>query len=140
MAESDPFLTCGLYSAAEAGKINGLHPNTIHAWFRGRGANAAERRAAALFGDRLRAPGQPLSLSFLELVETFVAARLREGGVSLQRLRGARAWALQELGVDYPFAEERFGSYGGRVTHRCADADANVEEGALLAVDSGGAE
>ncbi len=69
------------YTAVRAGQIVRLSPSTLRLWACGDGEHAA------LFAPAL---SSPLTLSFSNLVESFVLASMRRvHGVSMQRVRKA---------------------------------------------------
>src|SRR2546423_8938631 len=79
------------YTAVRAAQIVRLSPSTLRLWARGDGEQAA------LF---VPAERSPLTLSFSNLVETFVLASMRKvHGISMQRVRKALRFIGRELGV-----------------------------------------
>ena len=87
------------YGVGEAARYAGTHARTVAAWH--------YRRNPVLPGHK---PKQPLS--YLELVEVAFVAFFRRAGVSLQRIRNARAYVAANFESDYPFAEYRFKTEG----------------------------
>ena len=91
------------YSAEEAGRFLGMPAATLRQWFCDDGEGCAP-----LFPDRVRAPGEELALSFMELVEAHVARRYRDLGVSAARLREVRPFLLESIDPEYPLASRDF--------------------------------
>ena len=67
-------------------------------------------------------------LSYLQLVEVAFVATLRKLGVSLQRIRRARAYAAQVLNAEYPFAEYRWLTEGHHAMLNLIDVDDHAPE------------
>jgi len=114
------------YTAVRAAQIVRLSPSTLRLWARGDGEHAA-----------LLAPAErsPLTLSFSNLVETFVLASMRRvHGISMQRVRKALRYVGRELGVQRPLIHARFRTDGVRlfVDHAGELLDVTSPEQALL--------
>jgi uncharacterized protein (DUF433 family) len=95
------------YTVVRAAQIVRLSPSTLRLWARGDGERGA-----------LFAPAQasPLTLSFSNLVESFVLASMRRvHGVSMQRVRKALRFVGKELGVQRPLIHARFRTDGVRL-------------------------
>src|SRR5207245_10786935 len=74
----------GVYSVAEAARLTGLKPARIREWFRGR--TRRHSRKPVFLGDYEPVDGD-FAISFLDLIDVFVAGQLREHGVLLRTLR-----------------------------------------------------
>ena len=114
------------YTAVRAAQIVRLSPSTLRLWARGDGEQAA------LF---VPAERSPLTLSFSNLVETFVLASMRKvHGISMQRVRKALRFIGRELGVQRPLIHARFRTDGVRlfVDHAGELLDVTSPEQALL--------
>ena len=74
----------GVYDLAEAAKLTGLRRARVKEWFQGRDAGPG---AKPVFRSDYAAIDGDLAISFLDLVELFIAGQLREHGVSLQCIR-----------------------------------------------------
>jgi hypothetical protein len=114
------------YTAARAAQIVRLSPSTLRLWARGDGEHAA-----------LFTPAQhsPLTLSFSNLVESFVLASMRRvHGISMQRVRKALKFVGRELGVERPLIHAQFRTHGVRlfVDHTDRLLDVTSPEQALL--------
>ncbi|TMA29617.1 MAG: DUF433 domain-containing protein [Deltaproteobacteria bacterium] len=95
------------YTAVRAAQIVRLSPSTLRLWASGDGEHNA-----------LFAPAQdsPLTLSFSNLVESFVLASMRRvHGVSMQRVRKALTYVGKKLGVQRPLIHARFRTDGVRL-------------------------
>jgi uncharacterized protein (DUF433 family) len=114
------------YTAVRAGQIVRLSPSTLRLWARGDGAHAA------LF---VPAQRSPLTLSFSNLVESFVLASMRRvHEIPMQRVRKALRFVGRELGVPRPLIHARFRTDGVRLFVDQADQllDVSSQGQALL--------
>ncbi len=114
------------YTAVRAAQLVRLSPSTLRLWARGDGEHAA-----------LFTPAQhsPLTLSFSNLVESFVLASMRRvHGISMQRVRKALKFVGRELGVERPLIHAQFRTDGVRlfVDHADRLLDVTSPEQALL--------
>jgi uncharacterized protein (DUF433 family) len=114
------------YTPARAAQIVRLSSSTLRLWARGDGKHTA-----------LFAPAQhsPLTLSFSNLVESFVLASMRRvHGISMQRVRKALKFVGRELGVQRPLIHALFRTDGVRlfVDHADQLLDVSSPEQALL--------
>ncbi len=118
MAVTRPIGSGKAYSVAQAARLAKTSPANVRNWLLG--YQAPGHKMKPVFGPREKQPGQPLSLSFLELAELVVVARFRQGKgrtLPLWRLRAAHQFARERLGIEYPFASGRFKVEGGHVIH-----------------------
>jgi len=114
------------YTTVRAAQLVRLSRSTLRLWARGDGEHAA------LFAPAERSP---LTLSFSNLVETFVLASMRRvHGISMQRVRKALRFVGRELGVQRPLIHARFRTDGVRlfVDHAGELLDVTSPEQALL--------
>ena len=110
------------YSPVRAAQIVRLSPSTLRLWACGDGEHKA------LFKPAERSP---LTLSFNNLVESFVLASMRRvHGVSMQRVRKALRFVGETLSIERPLIHMRFRTDGVRLIVR--------EAGRLLDVSSEG--
>ena len=109
------------YQISTAARYVGVHPSTVSAWH--------TRRDPVLPG---RVQGQ--ALSYLELIEVAFVAFFRKLGVSMSRIREARAYVAQVLGKEYPFAEYRFKSEGMNVLMEFSQFASDPSFAKLIAV------
>lgn len=125
----DPAFTSSAYTVSEAAELTKVKPATITNWFR---AGPGDR-PALLFAERARAAGEPVRLSFLELVELAVAGEFRRREIPLRQLRNARDFLLARLDGGHPFAVEDVRTISGRVIH----AGGSRAVSAAAAIDAG---
>lgn len=109
----DPAFTSSAYSVSEAAELTKVKPATIMNWFR----SGPDGRPALLFAERARAAGEPVRLSFLELVELAVAGEFRRREITLRQIRNARDFLLAHFDGGHPFAVEDVRTISGRVIH-----------------------
>lgn len=109
----DPAFTSSAYSVSEAAELTKVKPATITNWFRA----GPDGRPALLFAERARAAGEPVRLSFLELVELAVAGEFRRREITLRQIRNARDFLLAHFDGGHPFAVEDVRTISGRVIH-----------------------
>src|SRR4051812_36855395 len=84
----------GIYDLTEAARFTGLRRGRIREWFLGR--SGMDTRSPVFRGAYQTVNGECF-ISFLDLVEVFIAGQLRNHGVSLQYIRRAHA----KLKVDW---------------------------------------
>ncbi|MGH2408779.1 MAG: DUF433 domain-containing protein [Chloroflexota bacterium] len=95
-------LTLPAYTYVDAARYAGIPTKTVSNWFRG--AYSLGHTMHPVFGEVPRD-----GLSYLQLVEVaFVAEMRRVRRLKLSALRTAYDHVRTELGVEYPFARERF--------------------------------
>ena len=125
----DPAFTSSAYSVSEAAELTKVKPATITNWFR----SGPDGRPALLFTERGRAAGEPVRLSFLELVELAVAGEFRRREITLRQIRNARDFLLAHFDGGHPFAVEDVRTISGRVIH----AGGSRAMTAAAAIDAG---
>ena len=101
----------GVYSlTSEAARLTHLKPQRVREWFAGRGSS---------LGMVFRGDYQPVegdrAISFLDLVELFVAGQLRDHGVSLQALRKVYKRLEKDLDTRHPFGRSEILTDGKKV-------------------------
>ena len=114
------------YTAVRAAQIVRLSPSTLRLWACGDG----EHRALFVPAER-----SPLTLSFNNLVESFVLASMRRvHGVSMQKVRRALRFVGARLEIKRPLIHARFRTDGVRLFVQEADRllDVSNEGQALL--------
>lgn len=94
----------GVYTLSEVARLTRLHPNTVRAWF--------SPNNGVFLSDYTNSADR--TVSFHDLIDTLVAGRLREEGVSLQTIRKAYDALKSHLGP-HPFSNSRIGTDGKRV-------------------------
>jgi uncharacterized protein (DUF433 family) len=90
------------YTVVDAARYADTTPQTVSYWHFG-----GDGIGPALPGREHRRP-----LSYLELIEVAFVATFRALGVSLQKIRKARAYAAQTLNSEFPFAEYKWKTEG----------------------------
>jgi uncharacterized protein (DUF433 family) len=110
-------LGMGLYNFPEAARYTRLNRSKVREWFVGRPTDAS--REPVFFGD-YPPIGHDRALSFHDLVDLYVAGRLREFGLSLQRLRRVHTKMKRELDTPHPFCKREILTDGLNVFTRIA--------------------
>src|SRR5439155_13982893 len=114
----------GAYSFTEAAKLTGLKPGRLREWFRGRTRSLVRQPVFA--GDFDPVEGE-YAISFLDLIDVYVAGQLRDHGVSLQNLRKVYACLSTDFETRHPFCRQELLSDGKMVFLRGLD-DAGQED------------
>jgi uncharacterized protein (DUF433 family) len=114
----------GVYTFREAARLVGLRPDRVREWFRGRGNQ--DGRLPVFAGDYEPVDGD-FAISFLDLVDVFVAGQLREHGVALQTLRRVYKRMQQDLNAEHPFCRRELLSDGKVVFMQGLDAQGREE-------------
>ncbi len=111
------------YQISEAANYAQVAPQTVAAWHR-------------IEAELLKQREQRSALSYMQLIEVAVVASFRKAGVSMPRIRKARAWAAHELKSEYPFAEYKFKE---NAKHLYLDAQQiDVGPNTVVQADAGG--
>ena len=112
---AEKWRTQPMYSFGEVARLAGVSNSTVRNWFLGYKTRDA-REIPPLFPDG----GAPDSmLSYLQLMETVVAARFRnEDNVRYRDVHAAYRNAREVLGVEYPFAHINLEALGGHIIAR----------------------
>ncbi len=109
---SDKWRTQPMYGFGEAARLAGVSTSTVRNWFLG---NAA-RQTPPLFAE---GPADGAMVSYLQLMETVVAARFRNSDrVPYRNVHAAYRNAREILGVEFPFAHLRLEPLGGHIIAR----------------------
>lgn len=114
----------GVYGYREAARLTGLKRECVREWFRTRSADA--KRYPVFLSDYESLDGGR-AISFLDLIDVFVAGQLREHGVSLQTLRRVYTRLQDELKAKHPFCRSELLSDGKIVFTRGMDAKGQEE-------------
>jgi uncharacterized protein (DUF433 family) len=109
------------YQVGEVARYAGISSQTVASWHR--------------FGSTLSSKDRRSALSYLQLIEVAVVAAFRKAGVSLRRIRDARAYVSKELKSKFPFADYRFKTNGKRLWIDYAEIEGDKGKGKLLGVD-----
>jgi uncharacterized protein (DUF433 family) len=99
----------GVYDISEAARFTGLKQARVREWFRGWSSDPIPR---PVFRSDYAGVAEGHSISFLELVEVFIAGHLREHGVSLRSIRRAHAKLQNDWETRHPFAKEEIRTDG----------------------------
>ncbi len=110
----------GAYPLAEAARYAGLPAATVRSWFKPRPGG---RGRGPLFRSDLPPVNGDYAISFLNLVEAYVARFFRTEGVRPDRLRRAHELLQVELGHSHPFAHADLRTDGKRIILATADGD-----------------
>jgi uncharacterized protein (DUF433 family) len=113
----------GVYSFADAAKLTRLRVQRVREWFRGR--TDGSRRP--IFQSDYRDLCEDDLVSFLDLVEVFIAGQLRDRGVALQTVRKVHRALARELEVRHPFCRRELYTSGRRIFTHGLDESGRVE-------------
>ncbi|MBI1353440.1 MAG: hypothetical protein GC160_03775 [Acidobacteria bacterium] len=130
-ARSGRILDHGVYIVAEARRYAGVSDSTARSWLRGRSGRKA---SAPLLHSDYEPCGKDFAISFLDLIDLFVAGRFRKAGVSMSVVRAAYESLGRELGTEHPFAHGELYLHGKRIIRAAASA---VSHEVLCEVTSG---
>ena len=100
----------GVYSYREAASLARLKQSRVREWFNCRSTT----KVGAIFQSDYPGLQQKL-ISFLDLVDVFIAGQMREHGVSLQTLRKVYKTLQQDLSVEHPFGRRELLTDGKQV-------------------------
>ncbi len=117
----------GVYTFSEAARLCRLKPATVRNWF-------LERKTGGkpvFHGDYSPKDGKH-SISFLDLVDVFIAGHLLENGVRLPVIRRVYARLQKLLDQNHPFCYQSFPSSGRVVFLRLAEEDGDIRLTELL--------
>lgn len=114
----------GVYGYSEAARLTGLKRECIREWFRIRGGDG--KRPPVFRSDYQPVDGDR-AISFLDLIDVFVAGQLREHGVSPQTLRRVYTRLQKELNTKHPFSRSELLSDGKIVFTRGMDSKGQEE-------------
>jgi uncharacterized protein (DUF433 family) len=101
----------GVYSFDDAARLTRLKPSRVREWFCARPTT----KAGAVFQSDFADETSQHLISFLDLIDVFVAGQLREQGVSLQNLRRVYRTLQREFEVEHPFGRKELLTDGTRV-------------------------
>jgi uncharacterized protein (DUF433 family) len=102
----------GVYDLAEAAKLTGLRRARVKEWFLGRDAGPDVK---PVFRSDHDAINGDLAISFLDLVELFIAGQLRKHGVSLQCIRRIHSQLKALWKTKHPFSRKEIRTDGKRL-------------------------
>src|SRR5262249_36402720 len=113
----------GVYSFSDAAKLTRLRVQRVREWFRGR----ADGSRRPVFQSDYRDLCEDDLVSFLDLVEVFIAGQLRDRGVALQTVRKVHRSLARELEVRHPFCRRELYTSGRRIFTHGLDELGRVE-------------
>jgi uncharacterized protein (DUF433 family) len=107
----------GVYSLTEAARLAQLRPSRVRGWFR---PLKAERAEASVFQSDYPSVGEDRAISFLDLIEVYIAGRLREATppVSLQHIRRVHNKISLDTKERHPFCTREIFHSSGRIFTR----------------------
>jgi uncharacterized protein (DUF433 family) len=114
----------GVYSLIEAARLTGLRPARVREWFQGR--RSESRRRPVFESDYAPVAGE-LAISFLDLIDVYVAGQLRDHGVSMQTVRRVHNRLAADLNVSHPFCHQTLLTAGRTVLTSISDNDGREE-------------
>jgi uncharacterized protein (DUF433 family) len=113
----------GVYTFADAARFTGLRNFRVREWFNGR---ATVSRPGVFRSDYSGLTEQNL-ISFMDLVEVFIAGQLRDSGVTLQMIRKVHKRLKLRLDVSHPFCRRELLTDGSRVFTTGLDSEGDRE-------------
>jgi uncharacterized protein (DUF433 family) len=102
----------GVYEIDEAARLTGLKRARVKSWFLGRISDPTPR---PVFQSDYEGTGGTHAISFLDLVEVFVAGQLRGHGVSLQYIRRAHKKLKLDWQTNHPFSKQQIRTNGKEI-------------------------
>lgn len=123
-----PRLHMPAYSVVEAARYAGTSRDTVTRW------QLQEGESGPLLPGRERRRG----VSYLQLIELALVSAFRRYGVSLQRIRKARALCSALFGEPYPFATLRFRTDGLHLLLNLEDIEVGTQQDAVIVADVNG--
>ena len=89
----------GAYSYGDASALTTLKESRVREWF----AERTTTKAGSIFRSDYSNQTKQQLISFLDLVDVYIAGQLRNEGISLQTLRKVYRSLQHDLGVEHPF-------------------------------------
>ncbi len=114
----------GVYSFAEAARLTGLRTQRIREWFHGRASKSGKN--PFIQGDYTSVNGD-FAISFLDLIDVYVAGQIREREVPLQTLRRVYKKMSEQLQTTHPFSHKELQTDGEDVFIRSVDDEGKEE-------------
>jgi uncharacterized protein (DUF433 family) len=102
----------GVYTFPDAARLTRLRTARVREWFLPR---QSRRTVPAIFESDYSGETEESIISFLDLIEVFVAGQLRERGISLQKVRKVHAALSAQLKTDHPFCRKEIRTRGKSV-------------------------
>ncbi len=110
----------GVYGFPEAARLTDLKSITVRAWFK---ETAGTCSRPPVFESDYPPIDGARAISFLDLVELYAAGRLRDHGLSLQKIRRVHAKMADRLNTKHPFGKRRIFTDGADLFIGNADGD-----------------
>lgn len=110
----------GVYGYREASRLTGVPVQTIYRWCSGR---SDKKSKSGVFQPSIPSIDGRHAISFLDLIELLIVGRLRDEGVSLQRIRPIHDRLRTLLDVAHPFSHNRLFTDGRSVFLNSAPPD-----------------
>ena len=107
----------GVYILSEVARLTETNPARIRWWFKPRSDKAG--RGPVFESDYTPVDGD-FAVSFLDLIDTLVVAKLREAGVKMHVIRRAHSALRQRLSTEHPFAHSDLYTDGQEILTRTA--------------------
>ena len=102
----------GVYTLAEASKYTGVPVSTLKSWFRARPDKAGK---GPIFTSDYEQIGDDFAISFLNLIEAYVASFWKKPGAKRGDIHRANEILQAELKVPHPFAHTDLRTIFGRI-------------------------
>lgn len=118
MISRRPSLDSGVYSIAQVASYVGMSPATVRSWFLQR--SDARGQGPVLSSDYGVVDGV-FVVSFLDLIDTLIAAQFRSLGVSMKEVRVAHRVLAAELAQGHPFCHQDLYTDGERILRLTSD-------------------
>lgn len=131
--EAHPSLGDGIYTYADAEKILRLSQGKLRNWLQGYLRTSGRSFPAGSF--RVWKVAGAVGFSFDTLIEAYVVAQLREIGVSMRTIRGAREELSERLRTPFPFTKRGLLTDGKKILVALDLTDA---DDVLLKLDQSG--
>ncbi len=109
----------GVYTLSDVARYAGLPAATLRSWFKSR---SDEKGQGPIFRSDYAPVDDDYAVSFLNLIEVYVARFFRQEGVKPPIIRRAREILINELSTLYPFAHAELRTDGCRVIHKTGEA------------------
>jgi len=136
----DERFTRRLYTVAEAARLVGMSPSTLHTWSHGRQKNFSGRTEVAegpVVTALESSLGDRRSIPFIGLVEATVVQAFRRTGLSLQRIRKALSVLAGQGELEYALASRQLFSDGASVLYDYATRSQDKQLRLLTVVHTG---
>jgi hypothetical protein len=111
----------GVYTIAEAARLTGISVGRIRRWVKGYSFRShGEKRVSppVVLGHFAAAQDTQIAISFADLIEVRCVHAFLEAGVHWKTLRAAHARAVDILGLEHPFATQKFFTDGHTILTR----------------------